>query len=45
MVEYLSQNTLFVVMAVVLVVWLGIYGYLFRLDARIKKLEKQSGKE
>jgi len=45
LVEYLSQNALFVVMVVVLVVWLGIFGYLFRLDGRIKKLEKQSGKE
>jgi CcmD family protein len=28
-------------MIIVLAIWLGIYTYLFRLDSRVKKLEKQ----
>ena len=42
--EYLAQNPLYIVMFVVLVIWLGIYMYLFRIESRIKKLEKSSEK-
>jgi len=37
--EFLSQYSLYVVLVIVLIVWLGIYSYLFRLESRIKKLE------
>jgi CcmD family protein len=37
--EFLSQQPLYVVLLVVLIVWLGIYLYLLRLDKRLKKLE------
>jgi CcmD family protein len=40
--DYLTRNALYVVLLVVLVVWLGIYLYLFRIENKIKKLEKQS---
>ena len=39
--EFLAQNQLYIVMIIVLAIWLGIYTYLFRLDSRVKKLEKQ----
>ncbi len=39
--EFLSQNSLYIVMLVTLVVWFGIYGYLFRIERRIRDLEKQ----
>ncbi|MEK9138452.1 MAG: CcmD family protein [Bacteroidota bacterium] len=42
--EYLSQNPLFIVLLIALVVWFGIYMYLFRIDGKLKKLEKQSQK-
>jgi CcmD family protein len=29
-------------MIIVLMIWLGIYVYLFRLDGRLKKLEQQN---
>jgi len=41
-VEFLSQHQLYIVMFIVVAIWLGIYWYLFRLDSRIKKLEKHS---
>jgi CcmD family protein len=41
-VEFLSQHQLYIVMLIVVAIWLGIYGYLFRLDSRIKKLEQQT---
>ncbi|HCV41874.1 MAG TPA: CcmD family protein [Bacteroidetes bacterium] len=40
MFDFLNQNSLFVVLTIALVVWLGIYLYLFRIDAKLKKLEK-----
>jgi CcmD family protein len=38
--EFLSQNSLYVVLLVVLVVWVGIFGYLSRIDSRMKLLEE-----
>lgn len=42
--EFLSQNSLYVVLLVVLVVWIGIFGYLNRIESRIKKLEDVQSK-
>jgi len=42
--NYLSQNSLFIVLIIVLVVWLGIFFFLLRMDSRIKKLETNSEK-
>jgi len=39
--EFLGQQPLYVVLLVVLIIWLGIYLYLFRLDSRLKKLESR----
>lgn len=44
MFEFLNQNSLFIVLIIALVVWLGIYLYLFRIDGKLKKLEQQSRK-
>jgi CcmD family protein len=41
-VEFFAQHQLYIVMIIVLAIWFGIYAYLFRLDARIKKLENRS---
>jgi CcmD family protein len=42
--EFLNQNSLFVVLTIALVVWLGIYLYLFQIDRKLKRLEKQTKK-
>lgn len=39
MIEFFSQNQMYIVLFVVLLVWVGIVGYLMRLDQRVKKLE------
>jgi len=36
------MNANYVVMIVVLIIWLGIFLYLFSLDKRLKKLEKRN---
>jgi CcmD family protein len=45
MYEFLSQNQLYVVLIVTLLVWLGIVVYLVRLDKKIGKLEQQLKKD
>lgn len=35
-----QATALFIVMAVALVVWLGIFAYLWRLDRRVRDLEQ-----
>ena len=44
MFDFLNQNALFVVLIIALVVWLGIYLYLFRIEGNLKKLEQQSSR-
>jgi CcmD family protein len=38
--EFLSQNTLYIVLIISLMIWAGIAFYLFRIDNKITKLEK-----
>jgi CcmD family protein len=37
--DFLSQNQLFIVMTIILIIWAGIVWYLMRIDSRIKHLE------
>ncbi len=39
MFEFLSQNASYVVLTIVLVVWLGIFAYVLRVERRVKRLE------
>ena len=39
--QFLSQNAIYVFMIIVLIVWAGIFSYMFSLDKRIKKVEKE----
>ena len=39
--QFLSQNAIYIVMIIVLIVWAGIFFYLFNLDKRIKIIEKE----
>ncbi len=39
MLEFLTEQQLYIVLGVVLITWAGIVWYLFRLDARMKRLE------
>ncbi len=41
MYEFLNQNAIFVVLIIVLVIWAGIYYSIFKLDRRVRRLEKQ----
>jgi CcmD family protein len=39
-VKFLLDNSRVLVMLVVLIIWVGIFGYLWRLDKKVKKLEE-----
>lgn len=41
MYDFLSQNSLYVVLVICLAVWAGIYVFLHRLERKVKKLEQQ----
>jgi CcmD family protein len=38
--EFFTQNSIYVVLVIVLLVWTGVFLYLTRLDAKISRLEK-----
>lgn len=44
MFELMNQEPLYVVLTIVLICWIGIVLYLFRLDRKIAKLEHQNKK-
>jgi len=39
MYEFLEHNAVYVVMFIVLMVWTGLFIYLYRIDRKIKELE------
>lgn len=39
MYEFLEQNSIYVVMLIVLMIWAGLFVYLFRIDRQVKELE------
>jgi CcmD family protein len=44
MMEFFTQNQLFIVMTIILLIWAGIVLYLVRIDKRIKQLEDHTTK-
>jgi CcmD family protein len=44
-VDFLAQHQLYIVLIIAVGIWLGLYFYLFRLDARLKKLERDTHHE
>jgi CcmD family protein len=45
MYKFLSQNQLYIVLCITLLIWLGIVWYLIRLDKKLGQLEKQLKKD
>jgi CcmD family protein len=40
--EFFQTNQLYVVLSIALIIWLGLFVYLFSMDRKISKLEKQN---
>jgi CcmD family protein len=39
--SFLENNSIFIVLIIVLIVWIGIFSFLLNLDKRIKNVEKE----
>lgn len=39
--DFLEANSMYVVMLIVLIIWVGIFGYMWNLEKKVKKLEKE----
>ena len=39
--NFLQSNAIYIVMIIVLIVWVGIFFYMFALDKRLKNIEKE----
>ncbi|MDT8322896.1 MAG: CcmD family protein [Bacteroidota bacterium] len=39
MYDFLEQNAIYVVMLTVLMIWAGLFVYLYRIDKQVKELE------
>ncbi len=42
--NFLQQNQMYVVLTVVLLIWVGILAYLWRIDRKVAKIEHQMKK-
>jgi CcmD family protein len=45
MIEYFNQHQPYIVLTLVLLIWFGLAGYLFRLGRRISALEQRLKKD
>ncbi|MBI5403935.1 MAG: CcmD family protein [Ignavibacteriae bacterium] len=45
MYDFLEKNAMYIVLLIALIIWIGLFLYMFRLDSRIKKLEKEKKPE
>ncbi len=39
--DFLESNSMYIVMLIVLIIWIGIFGYIWRLDKKVTKLESK----
>jgi CcmD family protein len=39
MYDFLEQNAMYIVLLIALIIWAGLFGYLYKIDGNLKKLE------
>ena len=39
--EFLEQNSIYIVLAITLIIWVGIFLFLSNTDKRLKEIEKE----
>ena len=44
MIDFLEQNSMYLVLIIALVIWTGIFLYLNKIDRNLKKLEREEQK-
>ncbi|MGB9663800.1 MAG: CcmD family protein [Ignavibacteria bacterium] len=40
--DFLNKNSLYIVMLIVLLVWIGIFLFVYKLDKKVKKIEEKT---
>lgn len=40
--DFLETNSMYVVLLIVLIIWIGIFGYIKGMDKKIQKLEQDN---
>jgi len=40
--SFLEVNSIYVVLLIVLIIWVGIFGYLWNMDKKVKELENKN---
>lgn len=40
--DFLEYNSLYIVLIIAVIIWIGIFFYIFRLDKRVKNLERKN---
>jgi len=43
--KFLENNSYYVVLIITLIIWIGIFWYLFRLDKKIRRMESQTAEK
>lgn len=38
--DFLETNSMYVVLFIVLIIWIGIFGYMWKIDRKLNKLEE-----
>jgi len=40
--EFLNKQSLYVVLLIALIIWIGLFTYIFKIDKKLKKFESES---
>ncbi len=40
-IEFLDNHSIYVVLIIALIIWIGLFTYVFKIDKKIKKLEEK----
>lgn len=39
--KFLEQNSIYIVLIIVLIIWLGIFCFMYKIDRKVKKIEEK----
>jgi CcmD family protein len=42
MYDFLEKNAMYIVLLIALIIWVGLFIYIFRIDKKLKKIEKEN---
>lgn len=39
--KFLEQNSIYIVLIIVLIVWFGVFSFMYKIDRKVKKIEEK----